>query len=299
MYSFEVNYVDDSPGDMNEALEDLQSNSGVFANVEMLRTTYGADQVTLLRRLVDEGCGLGYLLTSDNSRYACTVTHDGMTATGYCSDLSYVHEIGHNLGCHHDRANATGSGRFPYSYGYQDLDGEFSTVMAYTNGCPGPGTCPRVQYFSNPNVTYNGKPTGVADPDPNSADNARTTNQTRVGMAGYRITMQPSINIASPNGSESWQRGRNYRIEWTSYNVSGNVIIELYRGGSLDSTVSSNAPDTGNFSWNIPSSQPFGSNYLIRISGASDPVIFDESDSNFSIIEKIKAIPCIPLLLDD
>ena len=302
VYSFEVNYVDDSPGDMNEALVDLQSNDGVFANVEMLRTTYGADQVTLLRRFVDEGCGLGYLLTSENARLAYVIAHDGDKTDGsgyFCSELTYAHEIGHNFGCAHDRANAINSGRFPYSYGYQDPDGEFSTIMAYTNGCPGPGTCPRVQYFSNPNVTYNGKPTGVTDPDPNSADNAKTINQTRLEMAGYRTAVQPNVIILSPNGSESWQRGRNYRIEWTSYNISGDVIIELYRGDSLDSTVSPNASNTASFSWNIPSSQPLGSNYRIRIRASSDPGIFDESDSDFRIIEIMKSMLWIPLLLDD
>ena len=300
VYSSEVNYPDDSPGDMEEALDFLWSNDGVFADVEMLRTTYGADQVTLLRRFVDEGCGLGYLITSDNARFAYVIAHDGDKTDGsgyFCPELTYAHEIGHNLGCAHDRANASGSGRFPYSYGYQDPDGEFSTVMAYTNGCAGPGTCPKIQYFSNPNVTYNGKPTGVADPDPNSADNARTINQTRLELAGYRASVQPSITIIAPNGLELWQRGRTYNIKWTSSNLSESVIIELYRGGNFDSMVTSNAPNNGSYSWPIPLSQSLGSDFSIKIMSGSAPEIYDESDNNFSITEIIKAMPWIPLLL--
>jgi len=298
VYSFEVNYPDNSPGDMNEALTDLKDNVGVFSGVEDLRTIYSADQVTLLRRFVDEGCGLGYLLTSDNARFAYVIVHDANKTDGsgyFCSELTYAHELGHNLGSQHDRANASGSGRFPYSYGYQDPDETFRTVMAYN--CP--GGCPRIEYFSNPNVTYNGKTTGIADPYQNSADNARTINLTRVGMAGYRASVQANITIISPNGSESLQRGRTYIIKWTSSNVSENMIIELYQGGNFDSTVSSNALNIGNYSWPIPLSQSLGSDYSIKIKSTSDPGIFDESDSNFSITERIKAMPWIPLLLLD
>ena len=67
VHSEEVNYPDDSLNGMDEALYDLTDNTGVFDNVEDLRTEYGADQVTLLRRFVDEGCGLAWLPRYDNA----------------------------------------------------------------------------------------------------------------------------------------------------------------------------------------------------------------------------------------
>ena len=298
VHSEKVNYPDDSLNGINEALDDLTENTGVFGNVEDLRTEYGADQVTLLRRFVDEGCGLAWLLNYDHAGRAYAVVHDGSKTDGsgyFCSDLTYVHEIGHNLGCAHDRAHASISGRYPYSYGYPDPAKKFRTIMSYD--CP--GGCLRIEYFSNPNITYNGDPIGIAYPNPNSADNARTINQTRVGMAGYRAEVQLSITVISPDRTEAWRRGRTHSIAWTSTNLTGNVIIELFQGGILNSAINPDAPDTGSFYWTVPQSQSLGSNYRIRISSTTLPGIFDESDGDFTIDEelKIKAMPWIPLLL--
>jgi hypothetical protein len=69
VYIQEVDYPDDSAGGMGEALDALSYNEGVFSNIEALRTAYGADQVTLLRRLVDEGCGYH---KSDLARLVCS-----------------------------------------------------------------------------------------------------------------------------------------------------------------------------------------------------------------------------------
>ncbi|MGB5746012.1 MAG: M12 family metallo-peptidase, partial [Desulfobacterales bacterium] len=298
VHSEEVNYPDDSLNGMDEALDDLTDNIGVFDDVENLRTEYGADQVTLLRRFVDEGCGLAWLPRYDNADLAYAVVHDGSKTDGsgyYCSDLTYVHEVGHNLGCAHDRAHAGSSGRYPYSYGYQDPDENFRTVMSYN--CP--GGCNQIAYFSNPNVTYMGDPTGIADPNLNSADNARTINQTRVGMAGYRDEVQPSITVISPDGDEVWRKDTSHMIAWSSSNLTGNIKIELFQGGILDTTIDLDADDTGSFSWTVPQSLSLGTEYRIRISSTALPAIFDESDGEFTIAEALetKAMPWIPLLV--
>ena len=196
VHSQEYAYTDDSPGDMNEALESFTDNIGIFAGVETVRKRYGADQVTLLRHFVDEGCGLAWVVTEDNADYAYAVVHDGVRSDGYyCSEYTYVHEVGHNLGCAHDRSNASVSGRFDYSYGFQNPGQEFRTVMAYS--CDG-GNCPRIAYFSNPDILYNGKPTGVVSTDPLAADNALTITQTRVGMAGYMAEVDAPSPVVNP-----------------------------------------------------------------------------------------------------
>ncbi|MCI5138409.1 MAG: hypothetical protein D3922_08330 [Candidatus Electrothrix sp. AR1] len=190
VHAQKVVYPDDSSGDMPEALYSLTDNTGVFSGVEELRTRYGADQVVLLRQYVDEGCGLAWILQgySADARNAYAVVQDGSKTDGsgyYCSELSYVHEIGHNFGCNHDRANSNSSGRYEYSYGYQSPAENFRTVMAYN--CS--GGCPRVAHFSNPDVQYQGEATGVLYTAANSADNVRTINQTRIEMANYRAAV--------------------------------------------------------------------------------------------------------------
>jgi hypothetical protein len=52
--------------------------------------------------------------------------------------------------------------------------------MAYA-----PGT--RIPYFSNPNVSYQGQPTGVPIGDPNEAYNASVINETRRSRENFRL----------------------------------------------------------------------------------------------------------------
>ena len=81
---------------------------------------------------------------------------------------TFVHEIGHNMGSHHDKTTNASGGVFPYSHGnhFTGNDGtEYRTVMAYSkNGET------RVLKFSGPSVTHQGVATGKAD----DTDNAKS-----------------------------------------------------------------------------------------------------------------------------
>ena len=187
VHSEQVNY-DDAISD-DTALNDLTYNQGVFAGVEDLRTQYGADQVTLLRVFTGQYCGLAWIYTGD-ARYAYAVVRDGSLNGYYCSDTTYAHEFGHNMGCGHERGN--GGGYFDYSYGYQfqGTSGNWHrTIMAYNCSWG----CPEVVYFSNPLISYDGVPTGIDPGSANAADNAQTINNTRVSVAAYRTSIQPDL----------------------------------------------------------------------------------------------------------
>ncbi len=169
--------------DWDITLDRLQGTTDGFMDpVHPLRETHQADLVVLL---VNDGqfCGLGYIMETPAKSFApfgfSLVNWE--CATG---NYSLAHEMGHNMGSEHDRANAGGSGSYPYSFGYQAPDRSFRTIMAYD--CPGVGGCPRVNHWSNPEVFYNGQPTGVVSTSPVSADNRRSLNYTAPFVCNFR-----------------------------------------------------------------------------------------------------------------
>ena len=172
---YRTNYIES--GDMLTDLTRLRTtNDGFMDEVHGVRNFYGADLVSLIEA---EGgaCGIAYLmnnLSPSFASHAFSVVHHSC-ATGY---YSFAHEIGHNQGAAHDLANTSDVTIYPYAHGYQDPLGRFRTIMAYD--CP--GGCTRLDYFANPEVLYNGSPTGEAA---YSAD-ARAIDQTAPTVAAFR-----------------------------------------------------------------------------------------------------------------
>lgn len=160
-------------GDYSAHLNWLASDPTVAA----LRETYRADMVDLL--VQDPAfCGLGFLMGGVSPSFASsafTVT----TRSCAVGNLSFAHELGHNMGAHHDPANGGGTPAFPFSFGHF-VNGSFRTVMSYSTQCP--SGCTRVPRFSNPNVNYLGQPTGIAE----ARDNHRTINGTDAVVANFR-----------------------------------------------------------------------------------------------------------------
>jgi hypothetical protein len=181
VYRGEVAYTE-QPSNMSSDLSRLRLTSdGFLDDVHALRDTYRADFVSLLTGATDF-CGLGYLMTSVNTtfaQYAFNIT--AWNCAG--QNLSFAHELGHNMGLSHDFANAGSAGAYPYSYGYQD-PGFFRTVMAYECSSV---SCPRVMHFSTQTRTYGGRPTGVAG----ASENARTLNNTAPTTANFRQSSTP------------------------------------------------------------------------------------------------------------
>jgi hypothetical protein len=181
VYRGEVTY--NESGTYEDHLDQLTDDSdGVLDEVHTLRDSYRADFVSLW---VDDPCycGIGWC-TSDDDRAFTIVCWN--CATG---NYTYAHEMGHNQGCAHAVGDGTppterGDGLFDYSHGWRfsgDSGSLFRTIMAYH-----PGT--RIQHFSNPNVLFDGQPTGIPVGDPNEALNAQTINRRRATCEGFRQT---------------------------------------------------------------------------------------------------------------
>ena len=194
MYAGELSYTEAA------ATTDLSRlaapSDGYLDSVHALRNTYGADVVTLLGNgYANAGaCGVGYLMTYVSTGFA-TSAFNVVDRTCAASNLSYAHELGHNMGLQHDPNNASGSGAYSYAYGYQHPAGAFRTVMAYP--CP-TGSCPRLMYFANPSVSYNGMPTGTA-----SQNTALALNNTAPSVANFRQAVTGSCTYSLSSTSTS------------------------------------------------------------------------------------------------
>ncbi|MHA2100161.1 MAG: Ser-Thr-rich GPI-anchored membrane family protein, partial [Candidatus Kariarchaeaceae archaeon] len=92
----------------------------------------------------------------------------------------------------------------------------------------------------------------------------------------------PVITVTDPNGGENWIIGDSYLITWTD-NIVENVELQLYKGGSFYTSITTSTTSDGSYTWNIPGGTISGSDYKIRIASVDNSNIFDESNSNFTL----------------
>ncbi len=174
-----------------EDLYALSDMSDSYLNeVHTLRDLYQADVVTMISS--NQSCGVGYLMTSMKSHspaFAFNIVDVSCSA-----GRTLAHEVGHNLGAQHDIDNTEMPGVTPYAYGYQDPGGTFATIMAYGIKGTCARSCPRIPYFSNPHLRYNGRPLGSAH-----ADNARVFAETAPFVATHRTGTPAGFRLVAPS----------------------------------------------------------------------------------------------------
>lgn len=200
--SREVGYTES--GDSGKDLDRLTGPSdGFMDDIHTWRNQFKADIVCLLASVEDTG-GIGWLLN--------TASGDPETAFSLVriqqasNTFTYVHEMGHNLGCHHHKEQnyQPGPGLFDYSAGWRwvGTNGQmYCSVMTYDSGkyfSDGKDST-QVGYFSNPSISYLSKATGHAA----NGDNARTIREVKHTVAAYRSNKIPNTpTLISPaNGA--------------------------------------------------------------------------------------------------
>ncbi len=163
-------------------LADSKTELGRFALQQ--RTLVGADQVQLIVAGTRDYAGIAH-----TPGYFSVVHHPGTSATA-------AHELGHNFGCMHDRQTETAQdndGHYYYGHRFTYNSQDIGTIMSYAPYL--------VPYFSNPTITYEGNPVGVAAGQPKAADNARWLREHAANIADLvptktvttpTITSQPS-----------------------------------------------------------------------------------------------------------
>ncbi|KJR42286.1 Peptidyl-Asp metalloendopeptidase [Candidatus Magnetoovum chiemensis] len=198
VHTAQTNYTETSMSTELSALRN--TNDGKMDSIHTLRDDYGADLVQLWVSNGTNYCGLGYLMTNVSSSFASyafsVVRYDCATGT-----YTFAHELGHNMGAEHDRYVATTEGAYSYSYGYVNTTDKWRTIMAYNDKCSDNGyNCTRINYWSNPDVSYDGVPTGKSASASNSANNALTLTNTAATIAAFKDTADtaaiPALNIS-------------------------------------------------------------------------------------------------------
>lgn len=217
------------PTDMGIDLDRLRATGdGNMDELHTLRNQVGADLISLIVNVSNNACGIGYLMTSVNNSFASSAV--SVTARTCISNLTFHHELGHNMGLSHDRANAGGSS-WPYAYGYRTPNNQFRTVMAYA-----PGT--RVNFFSNPNVSFGGLPLGnPVDHPTDPAFNALALNNNASTIAAWRniFTAAPSGFVLIEPAQSTTTANRSPLIRWGAADQADYYRLEVDNNADFSS----------------------------------------------------------------
>jgi len=247
------------------------SNLRADAATQALRDTHNADMVAMLVDTLG-GCGIAYVMTNVSTGFAPSA-YSITRRSCAVGNLTFAHELGHNMGSTHDPANG-GSAAFPYSYGHF-VNGNYRTVMSYSNQCT--SGCGRVPQFSNPAIIFNGVQTGILG----SRENARSIENTADTVSNFRYS---GSFLRLENYSENGFIPRNISrsLNWSADNVIGNVKIELSRDeGTTWETLIADTPNDGSEIINV-AGRPTR-RVRLRISSISDFSTRDSSVRNLSI----------------
>ena len=297
VHTAEVNYIEsgDSKDDLI-ALKDKSDNK--MDEIHALRDTYGADLVSLFVGHANAG-SRGYTMSGKPSasfaEWAFSIVQTDMAR----NRKTLGHEIGHNFGAQHDKENAPRESYYPYGYGYTTSSGS-GTIMSYAQE--------RKNLYSSPNIIVNGEKFGNAA----TANNVKVFNDVALIAANWRASTvplnnqpittppmagpvppptplppSPSLRVMSPNGGNTFITGKSYWLNWTD-NLSENVRLDLYKGGSYKSTISTSTASDGSFYWTVPTNLGNGSDYKLRIASTANSNITDFSDSNFTVKVDLK-----------
>ncbi len=227
---FEVAYSETAANGAKKSFDTILADFVGMADVNNRRNSSGADMSAMIINQTDY-CGLADAIKATAATAFAIVHYD--CATGY---YSFAHEFGHLQGARHDPANDSSTTPYAYGHGLQHTSPTpaWRTIMAYN--CAGSG-CNRLQYWSNPNVNYNGIAMGTAATN----DNARVLNETASTVAAF-MSPPPASDVGSiwkytgtpcsGNSCPGWQKFDNNNAT-VRIAAAGGKLYQLHSNGRI------------------------------------------------------------------
>jgi len=207
--------------------EDQGIPSDELLEIHDFRDNAGADLVAAIANIGDTG-GIAWRLGSVAGVPELGFSLNRVQQTG--NTFTLVHEIGHNLGNVHDRdaqrsaapAGEVG-GVFQNSAGFfwEDSNGNgFQTIMSQLPE----NQFSTVSHFSNPEILFNGNPTGTnSQSGVGPANAALSMNLTKTPVSFYRqsITNPPERSVSTDFIQVDINREDNFVVPFDIGNISG------------------------------------------------------------------------------
>ncbi len=213
VHATETYYIES--GSSSNDLSNLTNGTGALETVHEWRDEFGADLVAMFSDVSDTG-GIAWLLTSTNGRPDMAFS---ITRVRQATGLTHAHETGHNMGCHHHKAQnfQAGPGLFNYSAGWRWTGTDnayYCDLMTYSSGSyfQDGVSHTNVAYFSNPYVSHQNVPTG----DVSDGDNARTLREIKHVISAYRAAIVNSVEGIVTDIDDNPLAGAQIRVAGTS-----------------------------------------------------------------------------------
>jgi len=270
----------DELGDLNSTTDGDLDTVSDYANL------LGADFKSFVVKQADGSAGVAYRPGSSS-----------IVARNYMSSsrITFVHELGHNIGCKHSWGDSSSDKSVLLSnYGWR-LDPPASqkvrTIMAYD------WSWSRIPYFSNPDVEYLNARTGQVDgynvtgdveSDPRylafgySQDGSLTSGfdgtnpDLGANNAEYILSMidyaanrrtRTAFNVTSPAPDTVWNQGTSHSITWTGGDNTDAVRIDLYKNDLFQFTIDADLTGENKaYPWEIPTDLTADDDYSILVS---------------------------------
>ena len=221
-------------------------NDGHIDEVHALRDKYDADICVLMVNKSVGICGEARTIKA-NANTAFSIIWPCYYNCGW--RFSAIHEIGHLIGCRHNRTMDNSSSPYVYGHGYINCNivspaASWCTIMSYESSCSANPN--RILYWSNPDIYYNGIATGTTTYE----NNARVWNE-RAGTVSEFRTKENSINITTTNINtnalyESYEASTNVLVG-SGYEVQSGQVVDIAAGTEIRITANTHIKSGSKF----------------------------------------------------